>query len=119
METRSKTGAVTQKRDREDEEEQHSSSHEHHDEDETETKRPKTPAAKKQKKQLYEFDLETDGEVVNAAIQEYGLNYTSIHEKYFKDKCSLNRLKTFINSEEMLDIKTDAADGTSESPYFF
>lgn len=68
----------------------------------------KTSPAKK--KRAYEFQ-EEDAEIIENAIIRFGLNYKSIHEKFYKEKTSLNKLKEFISSDSMIDVKESAKAG--------
>lgn len=77
------------------------------------SKRKAQKSTKKQKLSQYKFE-EEDVRIIEEAIQRYGLNYSSIHEKYFKDKTSLNRLRKFIQSDEMTKLKEAAYDGKLE-----
>ena len=61
---------------------------------------PKQPT-KKQKLANYEFQSD-DVEIIEKAIQRFGLNYSSIWETYYKQKTSLNRLRNFINCLPLL-----------------
>lgn len=73
-------------------------------------KKTTPPVAPPKKKTKYVF-TEKDIDTVEAGIIKYGLNYSSIHDHYFRNKTSLNQVKAFINSEEMLNIKTTASEG--------
>lgn len=79
------------------------------DDDEITTEDAET-SHKKPKLADYEFTKE-DVEAIEEGIVEYGLNYKSIHERFFNGKTSLNKLKTFINSPQMAKVKQFASEG--------
>lgn len=72
------------------------------------TRAPSNPP--KEKKSAFEFG-EEDVELIENAIVQYGLNYKVIWEKHYQNKTSQNRLKEFINCEQMKDVKECAKAG--------
>jgi len=66
--------------------------------------------SKKQRNHDYKFEQEDVDQIENAIIK-YGLNYRAIHDQNFRSKTSMNKMKEFINSDEMQDVKLAATSG--------
>lgn len=76
--------------------------------------RPETPH---KRSKGYEFG-EEDAERIEQAISNYGLNYQAIHRDIYQGRkdVTVNRLRNFINSEEMSEIKQTAKEGKCKVP---